>query len=476
MRDLMKTAFVVAALVVLAACGEDEPAQGADGPTPPSLPAEVEAMWAETDPVVPVGPPATPWLPADDDGQLVAARAAEEDPWVLPPDPSSAAQTLYLDPTAADPATGRALLVGRVDLSDTEGVLFVPAGEAVDIAGIGGELTEVGDLVVVSWPRSPMPEECPDCAQDLFVAGRGIDRDAVVAAARAADPLADLPSLPPEAVDGLRALGTSPAVLSRDLAGRSVAQTLELRREGVDLVVAVVGSDPRLLAHLRFWAPGGVEVTRHPRPVAAALLDDGTVAVATGQLGSRPAQGSREAAVPVAEAALASLAPATTEDVAAAQQAVLTDVPLEPCDAGPGDQVDIIGVAEDTRWSVGIAYADGLLATCSTSLGLEGASGPTGLAAGHHELDLDAPAEVVGLTTGGDGAGGWHRTVVGHVRAEAATVEVAFPGAAPVAAVLADTGPTPDRRWFAVVLNTPAGNVDAEAILVARDASGAEIS
>ncbi|HEV7722449.1 MAG TPA: hypothetical protein VGO60_14245 [Iamia sp.] len=476
MRDPVRTALVVAALVVVAACGEDERVQGADEPTPPSLPAEVEAMWAVDDPEVAVGPPASSWLPGEDGGQLTRVRAAEPDAFAWF-ESDAAAQTLYLDPDAADPATGRALLVGRVDSSDSDGALHVAGGEPVDVRDVEGEVVEAGGLVVVRWPNPDIGDDCA-CAQDLFVAGRGVDRAEVLAAAEVAEPLAPLPSLPADTVEGLRSLGTSPGVLGRDLAGRTASQVLEMRQDDIDMTVAVVASDPRLVAHLGFWAPDGIAVSRWDQPMVADLLDEGTVAVATT---TRFGAGLDEpldldGAVSAAGDALATLVPATEDDVVEAQERILTGVPLEPCATAAAEQVDMAGTVGATRWTVGVSYVDGVLNTCEASADVDGASDPGGGSGGAQPLDLTVPAEVVGGVTSNQGEGGrWLRFAIGHVTAAAATVEVTVPGSPPVVAVVADTGPAPDRRWFAAVVELTALDADSVATVVVRDAAGAEI-
>jgi hypothetical protein len=472
---------VAAGLLLVAACGEDEPNRAAGDPLGPPLPPEVAALWAEDDPLITIAPPTTSWLPTEDGGRLTSVRVAEPGGWPAlpgPPVPNGPAQTLYLDPTAADPATARALMVGRVELSDTDGALPVPGGEHVTVGGADGELTEVGGLVVVTWPRADAGEVCA-CDQDLFVAGRGVARDAVLAAAEAADPLAPIPALPPEATDGLEPLGTSPMVLGWGLSGWLWSQTVEVERDGLAMVVSVATADPRLVEHARFWAPEGATASRWDRPLAAAQLDDATVAVATSTHfgGGAAVPIDLATAVPLVESAAAALVPATPEEVAAAQQQAFADEPVEPCDAGPGDQVDITGTTGDTRWIVGIAHGDdGLLVICEAGRGLDGSSGPGPVSAGHQDLDLTGPIEVVGRTGGLVTDGGASRqTIIGHVRAGATTVEVIFPGAAAAPAVLADTGPTPDRRWFAVVVEATVGGDDPGPTVVARDATGAEI-
>jgi hypothetical protein len=474
MRDRITAVTVAVALALTAGCGEDE-APMADGGPSSSLPPVAAALWAIDEPEVPVAPPATPWLPADEDA-LTRVRAAEPDGFSFA-DPGAAAQTLYLDPSAEDPATARALLVGRVDISDTDGALPVPEGDAVDVGGVEGTVVEARGLVVVRWPNPDANGECA-CDQDLFVAGRDVARADVVAAARVAEPLAPLPSLPADAVAGLRSLGTSPAVLGRDLAGRTSSQVVELRRDGVDITVAVVGSDPRLVPHLAFWAPGGATLTPWDRPLVAAQLDDGTVGVATS---TRFGLGLDEpldldVAVPAVTDALASLAPVTDEAVAAAQRRVLAEVPLEPCDALAPGQVDIAGSVGDTRWTVGISYVDGALNTCEQAADLDGTGTPGGGGGGLRPLDLAAAVELVGGSTSSDGGTGrTHRFAIGHVTAAAATVQVAVPGAPPVDAVLAATGPTPDRRWFAAVVELPALDTEAVTMAVVHDAAGAEL-
>jgi hypothetical protein len=477
-----RAAAVGLALVLAVACGADEPARTTDEPGS-TLPPEVAALWTIDDPVVAADPPATPWLPGPEAAATLASvRAPQVDADLSVRHTDEPAQTLYLDPAAADPDTARALVVGRTEVSDIEGGLYFGAGdgsepgEPVDVAGIEGRLVQLDGLVVVGWPN---PGVSPDCAcdQTLFVAGRGIDADDVRAAAEVADPLAALPALPEAALGDLEPLGTSPAVHDRELDGRPPSQVLEVRDDELTVRVAVVGSDPRLVPHVRFWAPDGALVGHWPRPTVARALDDGTVAVATAASWGDGAEEPIDlaTAVPAAEAALADLVPATDADVDTAQEEVLRSVPIEPCDAGPGDQVDIAGATADLRWTVGLTYVDGAVWTCEESALADGSWGGGSGGGGVQPLDLAAPIEVVSTTTSSGRADEPTRWVVGHVGADAATVEVAVPGTESVPAVLADVGPAPDRRWFAAVAPGVAMELDGVATAIARTADGTEL-
>lgn len=456
----------VAGLALVAACGQDEPTRAVGDDPAPRSPV-VEAMWAEDDGWVDDGPGALhlPGPDAPDDAVLTEIRLPDP-ALVAGVRPQDSAQTLYADPDAADPATGRALIVGRTDLNDWDGFLDLPDGDPVEVQGVEGEVVEVADLVVVRWPDEDAGLDC-GCERDWFVGGRGVDRADVVAAAEVADPRAARPSLPPAATEGLAPLGTMRMTLHEPI-GPPVGLRLEVTTEGMAVDVAVAGGDARQVAHVRFWAPDGATVTRHPHPTMATVLADGSVAIATGA--SRPpGEGEPlepEHFAPVAEAVLASLVPATEADVAAAQQEIVAGIPLTPCAIGNGPQVDITGVTGDVRWTVGVAHHDGILETCDALATTAGEATGGGLGAGgHRELDLTGPVEVVGGSTASDG-GRWYRVVIGHVLAPATGVEVTVPGAAPVEAVLADAGPTPDRVWFAtaVAIPGPAPGVEVTAV------------
>lgn len=481
-------AAVVLVLLLGAACGADEPTRADGGepapPTPP--PAEVAEMWAIDDPVVAAdGPAGLHILGADAPEGTVTLSVRPPDPddpnlahASTPPD--DGAQTLYADPEAADPATGRAVAVGRVEVSDIEGELILPPGDPVTIAGTEGEVVEVGDLVVVRWPNEVVTGDCA-CQQDLFVAARGVAGDAVVALARQADATAGQPSLPAAALDGLASLGTAATVQHVESPRRLLAEEMEVTTPEHEISIQLIGTDPRLLPHLRFWAPDAEVLSRYPRTRVATRLADGTVAVASVW---PPDDGDDEPGAPVdpavaatAAEVLAALEPATPAEVAAAQEEILRTVPLAPCETmAPEGQTDITGVVGDSRWTIGVAHRDGMLDTCEEIAGPDDvAAGGGGGSAGARPLDLAAAVEIVGGMTAGDGTGRWRQAVIGHVTTDAARVEVSVGGGPPVDAVLGDGGPAPGRVWFATVLDATGPTTDAPPLAVARAADGTEV-
>jgi hypothetical protein len=210
-----------------------------------------------------------------------------------------AAQTLYADPSVDDPSEGRELVVGRTGTSDEA---YGPAvhGDPVRIQGTKGEIKrgDDGDSWVVSWP---IPVTDPDCPCDQFgvVAGRGLSKKAVVAAAEAAQPHAPRPTVSRTAVpDDLRSLGTVAGTDLADIGGEPRTRlTFAVGR--TDVVVDNYAGDPRLGAHLRFWNGLGSDRLKEAHEVLGevVVIDvNGPRHVAAGNLASALVRATKEKA------------------------------------------------------------------------------------------------------------------------------------------------------------------------------------
>lgn len=473
-----------------AACGGGEGprrtvAGTSDAPT--GSEPDVAALWAIEDPVIGVESP-RPFLPDPPTGGQVRVTGID-----LPRtdeatttverlgDPTSAAETLYADPAAPDPARGRALMVGRTTMTDIGGELVAGLeGEEVTVAGRTGRLYEMAaDTVAVVWGLELGPEISCGCTQSGFVAGRHIGRTEVLAAAEAATVSASRPSLSSQHRPGLEALGTAP--YNQDDGGSTGVSPMSLHASvgGTRLSASVLAADPRLAVHSAFWAPDGEVVVSRWRTPQIAVPVEGAVVIVGPDRWTDDERASHDAFTRAANALVDSLRPATMDEVQAARAEIVRAVPLDPCDAveDPHDQVNltgVTGVAGDTRWTVGIAYADGSLSTCediaeggATSSGAGGGGGP-------EQLDLRTPVELIGGSNTGTGTR-WYRVAIGHVTTDAARVEVTVAGSAPVDAVLADDGPAPGRRWFATVVETRAMDPNGQVVVVARTADGTEL-
>ena len=175
----IRTALTIVILVMAnAGCGDAQGTSSAPSTT-------IAPVWKVSAPMVEVGPPDPMLLPSPTPGVTITGVDLPADD-VLAPDmgPDRSAQTLWADPTVADPLQGRVLVVGRTELSDTEGG-FDLKGRPVDIGGSEATIGRRGPLVIVSWPL-PVTE-CA-CDQAVVVAGRNLSEDQVLLAARGTRP------------------------------------------------------------------------------------------------------------------------------------------------------------------------------------------------------------------------------------------------------------------------------------------------
>lgn len=477
-RRTRAVAVVVAAMAALAvaACGAGadraDPATGAErsGPTPDVVAQmwDQPAPWvaaASPDPLVVPGPdaPASVELTA-----LVRPREVPEPQAPSPetPGPFEAAQTLYADPTSPEPWTDAAVMVGRVEGSDVEGSFLFGRGDAVTIQGRRGQVGRFAGLWFASWS---IPT-CDVCDQQAFVIGHGLSRERVLSIAESVrqspGPTADPATLP----EGLRAMGSLHGTTGTAWT-RPWAEQLRVRTGEVEATLTVWTGDPRLYAHLAFWAPPG-------RPLDGAsrwreVIADGRRVVSI-EVEATPSGDERSAL----EAAARALVPGDDTAVARAlDEAASNLVPVpsteELCPEVEGRWATLSGVVDRAVWAVTLhATEDGLLDSCASVTTVEGeeSGGGTGSRLG----PVPAGGARVYPEGIGTGAGPSFLRVDGDVPASAVRVRVES-GDTSVDAVLADTGPEPGRRWFSVAILDETA-VPQRATVTAFDADGSAIA
>ncbi|MBS1848010.1 MAG: hypothetical protein JST73_06995, partial [Actinobacteria bacterium] len=262
-RRAVVVAFAVLATVGLVACTS----AAKHGATSTTLPPTVAAMWAQTGPWVAVAPPTATYVPGPDTPRSVRIEALIQRGSSAPgttvskvPEAEDAAQTLYADPTVAEPWADRAVMVGRVAASDIDGVFGPSKGTtAVTIQGAKGRVGRYGDLWFATWPIKVPSSYCIACDQAAFVIGHGLTRERVLAIARTVrqqpTPHAAATALPV----GLRSMGSAPGSQG-DVSVGVQPQELVMRSGATPATFQVWSGDPRLYAHLAFWASDGKPV------------------------------------------------------------------------------------------------------------------------------------------------------------------------------------------------------------------------
>lgn len=298
--------------------------------------------------------------------------------------------------------------------------------------------------------------------------GRGLTRDRVLALAGAvrqsSRPSVDEALLPA----GLRALGSLPGAAG-SVVTRPWAQRLTVRVGDTDAHLAIWTGDPRLYAHLAFWGTSGPPLVRRAGWHGVVDRGDQVVVIDT----SDPISPDDAQAL---VAAARSLVPG---DDAAVERA-LDDVAgrMEPvpatrnlCGSAPGTWVTLSGVADRTVWAVTLSASAGSYWTCER---LTTADGRDLDSAGGGPSSPTAPDEIR-FTSGHTSVGGGpsFHVVHGDVPAAAVRVKVESGGNA-VDALLADRGPEPGRRWFAIAIieATPM----SKAQVTAYDAAGSVVA
>lgn len=473
------TVVVILAMVGASACTSG----GGSTAAPGALPTEVRAMWAATSPWVSVTRPKTTYVPGPQTPRSVKIEAliqhknsGSDIPANAVPKPEDAAETLYADPTSATPWADRAVMVGRVAGSDSDG-RFVPAkvSTPATIQGAKGRVGHFGDLWFASWP---IPS-CDVCDQDAFVIGYGLTKASVLAIAETVrqtpTPRADVKTLPA----GLKVLGSMPGAQGFVTPG-VWPQELAMRAGDVTATFDVWSSDPRLYAHLAFWSHDGKPIETWRRYwMDVVRHGDVTVIMTSTPDDPMPSKADAKALSDAAR----SLVPG---DAAAADAAIADAVAnLRPIPAdrnlcaamgqNEGTWATLSGVVGQLRWAVTLTASAGAVNSCEDLWFATEGGGPTG--GGGGPLD-PVPPGGVRLTNGGTtgSAGGhWSLMIAGDVPESAARVVVTAGGTS-ADAELSKIGPDPGRRWFAAAFVSQQMNMLVKPEVVAYDEAGNQIA
>ncbi len=453
------------ALVLAAACQQGEP--GRDQ-------AASSAVWRQPSPVVELTAPTPMLLPGPDappETTLTSINLPEKEELRSPMSRGRSAQSIWADPERDDPMTGPMLLVGRTSIDDSH-VELPPElpldGRPVDIGHPDALLGRQGALTVVTWPL-PVPASIScACTQVAVVAGRQLSDETVLAAARSARPLDRRPSVTADGLPvGLRSLGTLPG-LSHQYRWQPIVQRMEVLVADAIVELRVFEGDPRLAPHLQFWSAGHRDLFL---PEAAAGRQ---VVVVKQRNAAEPGQRDLDAL-------LDSLRPATEAEAMAAQRQALdrpTDA-ADRCDEGPEittSAATLAGAAGGGRWTVTIGLVDG--DSYSYCAAVDHGTGFSGSVDGSSLEPLSSAEQVriIGKSVDTSPEGDLLRMVFGDVPAAATRVQASIAGRPPVDAQLADTGPGPDRRWFAAADELPDSRAAPDITVVAFDGEGREIA
>lgn len=456
---------------------------GGSAESPSTLPAEVQAMWATTGPWVAVARPDSTYVPGPDTPASVKIEALVQhknsgaDASVKAvPRPEDAAETLYADPTSAKPWAERAVMVGRVAGSDTDG-RFAPRNGTMPatIQGTKGRVGHYGDVWFASWP---IPT-CDVCDQDAFVIGYGLTKARVLAIAETVrqtpTPRADVRTLP----TGLKALGSAPGAQG-SVSVVAWPQELAMRVGEVTATFDVWSSDPRLYAHLAFWSHDGKPIEKWRRYWMDAVRHGDITVTMTGTPGgpmpsSADAKALRDAAGALVPGDAAAVEAAIADAVANLRPLPASRNLCEGMGWNEGTWTTLSGVAGQLRWAVTLAASGGAVDSCEDLWYATEGGGPTGGGGG---LLGPVPPGGVRLTNGGTtgSAGGhWALTIAGDVPEAAARVVVTVGGIS-ADAELAKIGPEPGRRWFAAGFGSQKMDMLAKPEVSAYDQAGAQIA
>lgn len=459
----------------LVACsGDGEPAA-----TSSTLPPRVTAMWAEDSTWVAVAPPKNTYVPGPDTPSSVHIEALMHRGKPQPdaeiqavPEPQNAAQTLYADPTVAEPWADRAVMVGRVASSDIDGMFAPSEGTtAATIQETEGRVGHYGDLWFAAWPI-PTPT-CDVCAQEAFVIGPGLSKERVLAIAETVRqkpaPHADPTTLP----EGLRSMGSAPGAQGSMSVG-VWPQELVMRSGDASATFQVWSGDPRLYAHLAFWSQDGKPIETWRRGWTD-VVQQGKVIVDIASTYDSPAPSATDK--DALRRAAAALVRGDADAVDAALDDAIENLGPLPSDrnlcegqrSADGVWTTLSGVEGHLRWGLTMEVANGSVNYCDDLWFATSGGGPTGSGAGPlGPIPSDGIRFTVVGSTGGLDESTVHM-VAGDVPDSAVRV-VATMGEQSKPAELADLGPEAGRRWFATAFlsDSTTSSVD----VVAYDAAG----
>ncbi len=473
-------ALATLAIAGLVACSGD----GSSSASPTTLPPQVAAMWSATGQWLAVAPPKATYVPGPDtpsSARLTAlvrrANPGSDHDARAVPGPRDAAETLYADPTSAEPWADRAVMVGRVAGSDVEG-MFAPRNGTVaaTIQGKKGRVGHDGKVWFASWP---IPT-CDVCDQEAFVIGHGLTKARVLAIAETVSqkpaPHAKAATLP----DGLKSLGSAPIAQGTVSVGVQ-PQELAMTAGNATATFQVWSGDPRLYAHLAFWSLNGKPIESW-RPGWADVVQHGkvTVTIAGTPDSPEPSPAEQDAL----RRAAAALVPGDAAAVKAAVADAVKNLKPLPADrnlcAGSGltsnNWATLSGVVGKLRWGLTLEAGKGFINSCDGFWFATSGAVPGGDGGG--PLEPVPPGGVRFANVGTTGSGGdepWIRTVAGDVPDSAVRVVVTVDGK-PTEAKLSDVGPEPARRWFATAVPSDQMNMAGKVDVVAYDQAGNQVA
>jgi hypothetical protein len=351
----------------------------------------------------------------------------------------SDAETLWADPSLADPTAGREVLVGRTYANDDD-LNVSYSGTTVRVGGHAATLTHVGPLWVVSWDVAT--GDCP-CHQTAVVVGRNMTRASVVALAAVARPTASRPALPAASLPkGLRSLGSVPQLAPID--GSPVGERIEIGLGADTVDYSVVGTDPRLAAHAAFWVGRARPLTfQHARTFAGVTIVDGLV-VTESQVSSSDAQIVSAAQARRGAAALVRASRAQA-DAAVASSLTRPAGPEDQCDTSPSGAVIVLHPTGG-RMVLGLSAKGSLVQVCDdieTSdehLGGGESGGPIG---------PQTAIRIDSVVHEGLADGKAFSIFAGDIDASVTRLTVSQTGVEPFDIVVSRAGPSNGRRWFA---------------------------
>jgi hypothetical protein len=382
--------------------------------------------------------------------------------------------TLYGDPALADSLDGPVLLVGTSSGSAMIGgpPAAPPGDRAVDLDGREGWVVHDDDR---TWVGVVDPDS-EDYVQ--FVVGRGLDEDALIAAAKGADFSTATATLAPDAVpDGL-----APLLAGHPSDGPFAWPTGEqftLAGEEGTVVVSAVRAEPRLTALWGFWTDDAAGTVIRGQP--------GSLGDMHGILLGREARGYVWAENGLVLSVIGLYDGARFIDQVLNDLRLGTDAELEAMRSGGIDRVPtaqdigcregtpiVSGVDGDLRWGLGVEAdpADpSIWSSCLRLITLDGAPN-----AGYASFDLP-PVGQIGVTSVATGEGvatfGSDVLIGGVAPPGTARVGVRDVEGLTVDAVLAEPGPRPGEKLFGTFIRgVPIVMNGQRLVVTAYDAAG----
>jgi hypothetical protein len=375
-------------------------------------------------------------------------------------------QSLRSDPPASEFSPYRAVLYGDPSLPDTLDGPVLLLGTSSGSASIGGPpLDRPGDRKVDVGNRPGwvvhdaartwvgMPGDGEDIVQ--FVVGRGLDDDALVAAARGADFTSQTPTLAQGAVPA----SLEPLIASSpsDGPGGPNGEQIVLAGDSGTVVISAVRADARLSALWGFWTgdPVGTVIDGVPgsrgdmhgnwygQDASAAIwAADGLVLSVVGL----------DDGVQFVDQVVQSLRRGSDAELEAMRSGAIGRAPIaEDIGCRAGTPI-VSGVDGDLRWGLGLESgpAEGRWSSCMRLITLDGA--PNG-SYGTYDLPALGQLGVMAVSTGEAVATFGSYVLIGGVAPPGtARVAVTATDGRTVDAVLAEPGPRPGEKLFGAFL------------------------